>query len=81
MKERLLTGWTIQRGLYVIIGGILITQSIMEAQWIGMAIGGYFASMGIFAFGCAAGNCGIPSSPAANRKVFSDDSADSTSSV
>jgi hypothetical protein len=68
MKERLLTGWTIQRGLYVIIGGILITQSIMEAQWVGMAIGGYFASMGIFAFGCAAGNCYLPDEKRAPEK-------------
>jgi hypothetical protein len=22
-------------------------------------VGGYFASMGLFAFGCAAGNCGV----------------------
>jgi hypothetical protein len=29
----------------------------MSKQWFGVAFGGYFASMGLFAFGCGAGNC------------------------
>jgi hypothetical protein len=29
----------------------------MSQQWFGVVFGGYFASMGLFAFGCAAGNC------------------------
>lgn len=29
----------------------------MEKQWLGLAFGAYFASMGLFAFGCAGGNC------------------------
>lgn len=57
MKERILTGWTIQRGLYVVIGGFMIVQSIMDRQWFAIVFGAYFAAMGIFAFGCAGGNC------------------------
>lgn len=57
MKERILTNWTFSRALYLIIGIALIIQSIMSNQWFGIAIGGYFASMGLLAFGCASGNC------------------------
>lgn len=55
--NRILTGWTFQRGLYLLMGLIVIVQSVMEQQWAGVAFGAYFASMGLFAFGCAAGNC------------------------
>ena len=57
MKERILTGWTIARWLYLGIGVLIIVQSIISRQWFGVAIGIYFAAMGLFAFGCAAGNC------------------------
>jgi hypothetical protein len=57
MKERILTNWTLPRALYVIIGVMIIVQSVMSRQWIGVAFGGYFAAMGLFAFGCASGNC------------------------
>jgi len=57
MKERILTGWTFQRGLYLIIGDIVIVQSILDKQWFVVVLGAYFAAMGLFAFGCAAGNC------------------------
>ena len=57
MKERILTGWTFTRVLYILLGGFLIIQSAMIKQWPGIIFGGYFASMGLFAFGCAAGNC------------------------
>lgn len=65
MKNRILTNWTFTRALYVIIGIFLVVQSIMIKQWFGVAVGSYFASMGIFAFGCAAGNCAyVPKSSA-----------------
>jgi len=57
MKERILTNWTFARALYLIMGIAVIIQSVMSHQWFGVAFGGYFASMGLFAFGCAAGNC------------------------
>ena len=59
MKERILTGWTITRALYVLMGVFVIVQSFMQHEWIGIIFGGYFASMGVFSFGCAAGNCTI----------------------
>jgi len=57
MKERILTGWTLTRVLYVGMGTAVIINSAINQQWFGALFGGYFASMGIFAFGCAAGNC------------------------
>lgn len=60
MRDRILTGWTFQRAIYVILGGFMLVQSSFEGLWIGILFGAYFASMGVFNFGCAAGNCYVP---------------------
>lgn len=60
MKDRILKGWTPIRWLYLILGTFSIVNSVMAQEWIGTFIGIYFASMGLFAFGCAAGQCHIP---------------------
>ncbi len=60
MKERILTGWTFRRVLYLAVGIILVIQSIMDNDWLIALPGIYFASMGLFAFGCASGNCALP---------------------
>jgi len=57
MKQRILTGWTVTRVLYLGLGTAVIINAVMIQQWFGVLFGGYFASMGLFAFGCAAGNC------------------------
>lgn len=57
MKQRILTGWTFSRALYVIVGSFIIFDSIINKQWAALGFGVYFAAMGIFAFGCAAGTC------------------------
>lgn len=57
MKERVLTGWTFTRALYVLIGVLVSIDSAMQQQWFAVAFGAYFASMGIFGFGCAGGVC------------------------
>ena len=57
MKQRILTGWTFQRALYLLMGGFIVIQSIVQHEWVGILFGSYFAAMGLFAFGCAAGNC------------------------
>ena len=69
MKERILTNWTIMRGFYLVVGLYIVTQSVMNQEWFGVAFGGYFASMGLFAFGCASGNCmgGSCASPPTQR--------------
>lgn len=57
MKERLTKGWTLGRALYVALGALVVAQSLIQQQWLGVLLGGYFASMGLFSFGCAAGGC------------------------
>ncbi len=57
LLQRMLTGWTVVRILYLLMGGLIIAQSVSDAQWVGFFIGGYFLSMGLFNYGCAAGAC------------------------
>lgn len=57
LKQRILTGWTFTRALYVLLGTFIIVQSGIHHDWIGVIFGTYFASMGVFSFGCAAGGC------------------------
>lgn len=57
MKDRILRGWTIRRVLYLSIGIATIAMAFMYHDWMIGVVGAYFASMGIFAFGCASGNC------------------------
>jgi hypothetical protein len=58
--KKILTGWTVRRLIYLLIGIFILLQSVWEVQWFGILAGGYFASMGLFAFGCAAANCYVP---------------------
>jgi len=57
MKERILTNWSIIRVVYLLLGSLIIIQSVVAREWLLVAFGGYFAAMGLFAFGCASGNC------------------------
>jgi hypothetical protein len=57
MKERILTGWTFTRLIFLLLGGYMVIESAITNQWAGVFIGSYFASMGLFRFGCAAGSC------------------------
>ena len=57
MKQRIFSNWTLRRSLYLVLGIVVMVQSVMTEQWFGLAFGAYFASMGLFAFGCAGGQC------------------------
>lgn len=57
IKYRLTTGWNFQRVLFVVIGSFVIVQAIVDGQWMFAAFGAYFASMGLFGYGCASGSC------------------------
>lgn len=63
MKDRLLYGWTFQRGFYLVAGLMMIIISALNHEWIGVAVGTYFGAMGLFAFGCAGGHCYTGKSP------------------
>ncbi len=56
----MLKNWDIRRTLYL-IGGIAFTIiAIKDQTWWMIIFGVYFASMAIFRFGCASGNCEVP---------------------
>lgn len=57
MKDRILKNWTLMRIIYAVMGIAIIVNSVMVREWFGILFGAYFAAMGIFSFGCAAGNC------------------------
>jgi hypothetical protein len=60
MKERILNNWTVSRFFYFAIGLFITISSVISQEWLGLVFGLYFASMGLFAFGCAAGQCYSP---------------------
>jgi len=57
MINRISTNWTFTRVIFLIMGITVIVHSVSTHQWFGIAFGSYFAAMGLFAIGCAAGNC------------------------
>lgn len=59
MKDRILTGWNLQRVAFLGIGIFTLITSAQDHAWVGVLFGTYFAAMGLFAFGCAAGNCAV----------------------
>ena len=57
MLERIKTGWNFQRIFFFAIGTLVVVQSLMSKHYLEASLGLYFAAMGLFGFGCAAGNC------------------------
>jgi hypothetical protein len=57
VKQRILTGWSFIRVLYLAMGMLVVVQSIATRQWVGVLLGLYFASMGLLGLGCAGGYC------------------------
>ena len=53
-------GWTVIRVMYLLMGIALVYQSVQMKEWLAVGFGTYFASMGLFGFGCAGGACGLP---------------------
>lgn len=60
MIKQITSGWNFIRATYLLLGIIIVAQSIMSRQWLPALFGVYFASMGLFNYGCAAGTCTIP---------------------
>jgi hypothetical protein len=59
MKERILTNWTWTRVAFLLLGTFVIIQALAGQQWFVVLWGAYFASMGLFGFGCASGACAV----------------------
>lgn len=58
--KSLLADWNFRRIFYLVGGIWMIIQSLMDSMWVLVPFGIYFAAMGLFKFGCAAGNCEVP---------------------
>ncbi len=59
MLERIKRPLTFRRILFLVMGGFVCVSSLKQMEWVGVFIGAYFFSMGLFTLGCA-DNCGIP---------------------
>lgn len=59
MKQRLLTGWSVRRVIYLVGGAGMSTYFFMDKMWLMGIVSLYFVGMGIFAFGCAGGQCAV----------------------
>lgn len=57
MKERVLNNWSFIRVLYLVMGTLIVVQTAMSREWLGVLIGSYFVVMGLFSIGCASGTC------------------------
>jgi len=66
MKQRLLSGWTFMRVLYLIMGATLVIQAIMAHQYAISLLGLYFVAMSLLGIGCMGGQCYTP--PVAKSK-------------
>lgn len=70
MKDRILKGWNLRRVMYLVLGSFVIGQAILTQQYFVILFGVYFASMGLFNFGCASGVCAYVPPP---RKAIHQD--------
>jgi hypothetical protein len=57
--KNLLQKWNFRQVIYLIGGIFFILIAIKDKTWWMIPFGLYFASMAIFRFGCASGNCEI----------------------
>lgn len=65
MKQRLLTGWSVRRVIYLVGGAGMSTYFFVDKMWLMGIVSLYFVAMGIFAFGCAGGQCAV--NPPSNK--------------
>jgi hypothetical protein len=57
MRERILKNWTVMRLIYLLMGGFVMIQALVDQQWFVAIAGAYIGSMGLFGLGCASGSC------------------------
>lgn len=59
MLERIKRPFTFRRLLFLGMGLFIGLSSLKQGEWVGILMGTYFFSMGLFTLGCA-DNCGLP---------------------
>ncbi len=60
MLERIKRPLSFRRLLFLGMGLFIGVSSLKQGEWVGILMGTYFFSMGLFTLGCA-DNCGFPS--------------------
>lgn len=60
MLERIKRPLSFRRLLFLGMGLFIGVSSLKQGEWVGILMGTYFFSMGLFTLGCA-DNCGLPS--------------------
>jgi hypothetical protein len=60
MLERIKRPLSFHRLLFLGMGLFIGVSSLKQGEWVGILMGTYFFSMGLFTLGCA-DNCGFPS--------------------
>lgn len=57
LLNRIITGWTWKRMVFLGVGIWIITQSALNGEWVGVILGAWPAIMGVFGVACAGSNC------------------------
>jgi hypothetical protein len=65
---RIKNHWTPFRVFYLILGPIVVFQSGMHSDYLGMSMGIYLSAMGLFGLGCASGHCASGHCEVPNKK-------------
>lgn len=60
LTQRLIEGWSLVRVLYTLLGAYIVADAMMSTNWFVLLPGVYFLAMGLLGFGCAGGNCAVP---------------------
>jgi fucose permease len=60
LLQRFFLPWTVTRILFLFVGGSIFYPAAIEKLWVGIIFGLYFIGSGLFAWGCAGGNCQTP---------------------
>lgn len=58
--KTLFQNWNLRRTFYLIGGIFFVLVAVNDRTWWMIPFGLYFVAMAVFQFGCASGNCEIP---------------------
>lgn len=72
MLERIKRPLSFRRILFLGMGLFIGISSLKQGEWVGILMGTYFFSMGLFTLGCA-DNCGFPSSMTAKPSELTEE--------
>lgn len=60
LTQRLIKGWSVIRVLFTLLGAYIVADAVISTNQFALLPGVYFLAMGLLGFGCASGNCTVP---------------------